>query len=241
MIELSSWIFFGVLEFAIVLSVTALFFIVRSYLLSRRIELLKRRIEDLSTPVQEAEGSGFEQHLRDEILCNQALLGQPESDELFTMRKQFLEIELEARALEGNPAAFEENLLEGLRKLRAQWLPPAPAMEAPDIEISGGDEVRETVDTSSDEFDRLKQVINNQQDALSVLREELEHRESPIDDAGSVPISRELSLDDDETPDIDTRVQELEALIEFKDAAIDELEKQLNSLEASLAGEQKVG
>ena len=198
-IEISSWVFFGVLEISVVLLVTTLFFIFRGKLLSSRIARLQQKITELSQPVPETNVHGFKEYLRDEILRNQDLLERPENEELFAMRKQFLEIELQARELKDNPLAFEESLTGGFRGLIEQWRPEAavevnadvePADTEPtddlDIEISDGEQDREAIDTSGEELDRLKEVINNQQDAMAALREELHQREHEIDDVGSI-------------------------------------------------------
>ncbi len=154
--------------------------------------------------------SDFEQYLRDEVLRNQDLIdsaaaatddAEKKAGELLQLRKQFLELEVEARALEKNPVAFQDRLASGMSELIERLRPEpetvtetvsevpdadSPADVAAEADIEEEDNKRTTVDTHDAEMSRLKDVINNQQDAMVALRQELESRESDIEGMDSI-------------------------------------------------------
>lgn len=186
--------FLGALELAMLLLVTSIVFLLRGNRLSRKVDVLEKKL-DMSA--EASEPVGFDQYLRDEIIRNEALTdqaaaSQDESEkkaaELLKFRKRFLEIELEAHALEGNPVAFQDRIAAGLCELREVMRPDAESVEAEpeaetpmavELEEAPGDEgeeasERKIVDTSEQEINHLKDVINNQQDAMSALRAQLE-------------------------------------------------------------------
>jgi DNA repair exonuclease SbcCD ATPase subunit len=196
--------FFAVAEFALVLLAVAAALWVRSRTLSGRIQALQRELKkakDVPEPV------GYDQYLRDEIIRNEAFVEQAsaaqddaerKAAELLRMRKQFLELELEAHVLEKNPVQFQDRLAAGLTDLVEQLRPAAepvivPVAEDPAIEVAAAhaetektNTSRETLDTHDEEFSRLKQVINNQQDAMTALRAELKARAGEIQDVDSI-------------------------------------------------------
>ncbi len=186
--------FLGALELAMLLLVTSIVFLLRGNRLSRKVDVLEKKL-DMSA--EASEPVGFDQYLRDEIIRNEALTdqaaaSQDESEkkaaELLKFRKRFLEIELEAHALEGNPVAFQDRIAAGLCELMEVMRPDAESVEAEpeaetpmavELEEAPGDEgeeasERKIVDTSEQEINHLKDVINNQQDAMSALRAQLE-------------------------------------------------------------------
>ncbi len=186
--------FLGALELAMLLLVTSIVFLLRGNRLSRKVDVLEKKL-DMSA--EASEPVGFDQYLRDEIIRNEALTdqaaaSQDESEkkaaELLKFRKRFLEIELEAHALEGNPVAFQDRIAAGLCELREVMRPDAESVEAEpeaetpmavELEEAPGDEgeeasERKIIDTSEQEINHLKDVINNQQDAMSALRAQLE-------------------------------------------------------------------
>lgn len=198
--------FFAVAEVAVLLLVVALAFFIRGKVMAARVRALQgqlKKAEDVPTPI------GFDQYLRDEIIRNQALVDQAAASEddaekkaaeLLNLRKSFLELELEAQALANNPVQFQDKLSAGFSELMDQLRPEAETVAVPVAEEAVAEtaeeppaedeeaetEERATLDTHDDEFNRLKQVINNQQDAMSALREELKARESEIEDLDSI-------------------------------------------------------
>jgi predicted nucleic acid-binding Zn-ribbon protein len=204
-LHIDLYAFFAVAEVAVVLLAVAAAFFLRSRVLSGRVQTLQRqlqRAQEVPEPV------AYDQYLRDAIIRNGAIVEQAavaEDDaerkaaELLRMRKQFLELELAAHALDNNPVQFQDTLAAGLSELIEQLRPAAEtvevsAAEEPSIAVSAAppavspnsDAGRVTRDTHDDEFDRLKQVINNQQDAVAALRAELKAREADIQDLDTI-------------------------------------------------------
>jgi hypothetical protein len=204
-LHIDLYAFFAVAEVAVVLLAVAAAFFLRSRVLSGRVQTLQRqlqRAQEVPEPVT------YDQYLRDAIIRNEAIVEQAavaEDDaerkaaELLRMRKQFLELELAAHALDNNPVQFQDTLAAGLSELIEQLRPAAEtvevsAAEEPSIAVSAAppavspnsDAGRVTRDTHDDEFDRLKQVINNQQDAMAALRAELKAREADIQDLDTI-------------------------------------------------------
>lgn len=185
--------FLGVLELAMLAMAAGVVFLLRGNRLSRKIQVLEKKLKQQETV---PEPVGFDQYLRDEIIRNEALAeqaaaSQDESEkkaaELLKFRKRFLEIELEAHALEDNPVAFQDRIAAGLCELVELMRPEPETVEAEadeetpaDVEFeeapddTAAEEDRKTLDTSEEEINHLKEVINNQQDAMSALRAQLE-------------------------------------------------------------------
>ena len=206
-LEINPVLFFGILEMMMLLLIVAAVLFVRSKILGGKITELQKSLKDAQI-VEAPEQVSYEQYLRDEVLRNQGLIDQAaaaeddarkKAGELLLMRKQFLELELEARALEGNPVAFQDRLAAGLSELIEQLRPEAetitetetvPAEEGVDSDaeeaVEEEAEERATHDTKDEEFDRLKQVINNQHEAMDALRAELQARESEIENLDTV-------------------------------------------------------
>ncbi len=199
--------FLGVLELAILALVAAAILMLRGNRLARKARALEKELgkqaEEVPEPVS------FGQYLRDEVIRNEGLIDQAaaskdESEkkaaELLGFRKRFLEIELEALELEKNPVAFQDRLAAGLCELRELMRPEAETVEAeqqpvvtdeleeaPDDEgDDGGEEERRIIDTSQDELNHLKTVINNQQDAMAALRAQIEEHASEVEGIDSV-------------------------------------------------------
>ena len=231
-LDINVYAFLGMLEFALLLLVLSLVFILRSHKLARRLRVAQVKLKKAA---QLPEPVSFDQYLRDALSQNQELLervaaSQDEAEkkvaELMEIRNQYLELEFEARAVADNPIAFQDKLESGLSELREGMLsdaeivmeplvgPPEPMAQ---VEETAATEQRKLIDTRDAEFNRLKEVINNQQDAMKALLD-AEGEVSPQDG------DRELH----------GKLQELEALLEFKDATIEELEKQNSKLEARL-------
>ncbi|VAW82398.1 hypothetical protein MNBD_GAMMA13-1743 [hydrothermal vent metagenome] len=197
--EIDPLLFFGVLEASILFLIVAAVFFVRGQILSGKIKGLKKALTDAQN-VETPEPVSYEQYLRDEVLRNQGLVDQAaaseddaekKAGELLLMRKQFLELELEAHTLESNPVAFQECLAASLSELIEQLRPEAETAAEPpglveepvesDTATVTDKEERATLDTKEAEFDRLKQLINNQHDAMEALRAELKSKESEIE------------------------------------------------------------
>jgi len=200
-LQITVYAFLGVLEFALLLLVVSLVFIVRSIKLAGRLRVAQGKLKKAG---QMPEPVTFEQYLRDEVIHSQDLIeraaaSQDDAEknvaEVMNMRKQFLELEVEARALENNPIAFQDKLTAGLGELIEGLRPEVKmVMESavkavdtiPQAEEATAAEQRKLLDTHDAEFDRLKKVINNQQDAMKALRSELQARDNKVDglDAG---------------------------------------------------------
>ena len=231
-LHINVYAFLGMLEFALLLLVLSLVFILRSHKLARRLRVAQVKLKKAA---QLPEPVSFDQYLRDALSQNQELLervaaSQDEAEkkvaELMEIRNQYLELEFEARAVADNPIAFQDKLESGLSELREGMLSDAEIVMEPlvgpsepmaQVEETAATEQRKLIDTRDAEFNRLKEVINNQQDAMKALLD-AEGEVSPQDG------DRELH----------GKLQELEALLEFKDATIEELEKQNSKLEARL-------
>jgi hypothetical protein len=230
--HINTYVFLGILEFALLLLVLSLVLILRSHKLAGRLRVAQVKLKKAA---QLPEPVTFDQYLRDELSQNQDILervaaSQDEAEkkvaDLMDIRNQYLELEIEARAVADNPIAFQDKLETGLSELQEGVLSEAeivmePVVEPPEPttqqEETAATEQRKLIDTRDAEFNRLKEVINNQQDAMKALLD-AEAEASPQDG------DRELH----------GKLQELEALLEFKDATIDELEKQNSKLEARL-------
>ena len=186
--------FLGALELAILALVAGVILFRRGNRLSRKVLALQKQLEN---PAEAPAPIGFDQYLRDEVLRNEGLIDQAAASEdesekkaaeLLKFRKRFLEIELEAQALEGNPVAFQDKIAAGMCELVEIMRPDAETVEvereaepvagieleeAPDDDAEA-EAVRKTIDTAEAEVSHLKDVINNQQDAMEALRAQLE-------------------------------------------------------------------
>ena len=201
-LQISPYLFFGALEMAMLFLVVALAFFIRSNLLGGRITELQKALKKAGD-VESPEPVRYDQYLRDEVVRNQAFIDQAaaseddeekKAGELLLMRKQFLELEVEAAALEGNPVEFQNRLMAGMSELIEQLRPEPETVtetvtETVEESVVNGagesaqeDAARSQLDTHDEEFDRLKQVINNQHEAMAALRAELQARESEIED-----------------------------------------------------------
>jgi len=196
--------FLGVLELAIVALVAAAILMWRGNRLARKAHALEKA---LKKQAEVPEPVSFGQYLRDEVIRNEGLIDQAAASEdesekkaaeLLKFRKRFLEIELEALELEKNPVAFQDRLSAGLCELRELMRPEAESVEvdqqavavdeleeAPEDEGDSKEE-RRSVDTSEDELNHLKTVINNQQDAMAALRAQIEEHASEVEGIDSV-------------------------------------------------------
>lgn len=202
-LHIGLYTFLGVVELALVLLVVAGVFILRSRSLARRVHNLQGQLQKAAEVESQV---SFEQYLRDEALHNQKLYEEAaastdQSDrdiaERLSLRRQFLDLELAAREHENNPVQFKRALAAGIDELREQWRPEAETVEVPeDKETADAPEeatdepaeetARTTLNTHEQEFDRLKRVILNQQDAMSALRAELQSRKSEFQDLDSI-------------------------------------------------------
>ena len=203
--QIDIYALFAVAEFSVVLLVLAVVFVLRSKTLSARVRMLQGELKKARA---ETDPIGFDQYLRDAIIRNQALIegaavaedkAEKKAGELLGLRKKFLELELTAHALEKNPVQFQQTLAAGFSELIEQMRPEAetvtlaaasePSAQPSSAEPATADEPaapRGPLDTHDQEFNRLKQVINNQQDAMSALRAELKARESDIEDLDGI-------------------------------------------------------
>ncbi len=204
-LQIGIYTLFAIGEVAVVLLAVAVAFFLRSKTLSGRVQALQRQLkkaEDVPEPVT------YDQYLRDEIIRNEAFVEQAaaaqddaerKAGELLGMRKQFLELELAAHALDKNPVQFQDTLAAGMSELierlrpapesvavTVAGMPSAEASTPPKAVSAKADAARESRDTHDEEFGRLKQVINNQQDAMAALRAELKAREADIQDLDTI-------------------------------------------------------
>jgi len=203
--QIDIYALFAVAEFSVLLLVLAVVLALRGKALSARVRRLQGELKKANA---EADPIGFDQYLRDAIIRNQALIeaavvaedkAEKEAGKLLGLRKKFLELELAAHALEKNPVQFQHTLAAGFSELIEQMRPEAETvtlaaaqettMQPSSAEPATADETaapRGKLDTHDQEFNRLKQVINNQQDAMSALRAELKARESDIEDLDGI-------------------------------------------------------
>lgn len=227
-IQIDLFVVLGFLEFALVISVIAALFALRSRRLARRVQALR---EQLDQPAEVPQAVGFDQYLRDEIIRNQAFIDQAaatqdsrerSAGEALAMRKQFLELELTAQASKGNPVQFCQTLTEGMRSLIEQLRPePETVIEtatadAPVAESAAKEpaedsaaKMRELRDTHQDELGHLRKVINNQQDAMGALRARLKDSEGEI--AGMEGIHEKLDEFERQSLELQQSLQVLEA------------------------------
>jgi hypothetical protein len=198
--------FLAALEFALLGVVVATLLGVRGQRLARRLRALQEQARASAAP---AETVSYAQYLRDEVLRNQELIDRASAAEdaaeaqaagLLAMRKRFLELELEARDQEGNPVAFQAQLAAGMNALIEALRPePATISAEPGGEGDGQDpqssapldqqdeaQQRATHDTHDEELDHLRQVINNQQDAMDALRSKLREHEAELEGVDDV-------------------------------------------------------
>jgi DNA repair exonuclease SbcCD ATPase subunit len=192
----------GVLELALITLVVAVGFGLRARRLARHVRTLERQNRASEAPTEPV---SYAQYLRDEVLRNEALIERARAagaeqaaghTPVFSLRKRFLELELDARQLESNPVAFEARIAAGMNDLMESLRPAtervvevaaaAPASEPqPDAEEAPA-AAREAHDTHDEEIDHLKQVINNQQDAMAALRAQLREHERELEGIGEV-------------------------------------------------------
>ena len=219
----------GVMEFILALGAVGLFLWWRSNKLARRVEALQTRT---GQPAEVPEPIAFDQYLRDEVIRNQAFIEQAaasqdaqerDSAQLLEMRKQFLELELAAQAEESNPVEFCRTIADGMRGFIEQLRPePATVVEKETVEMQSQPDVgpdaseddssaapRELRDTHDEELDHLRQVINNQQDAMAALRAGLKDNGNEVE--GAEGILEKLDQFERESIELQQALQVLEA------------------------------
>jgi DNA repair exonuclease SbcCD ATPase subunit len=227
----------GVLEFTLILLVVALVFFIRSKNLMRQVRSLQDQLKVTSTV---SEAVSFDQYLRDEVLRSQGLIDQAAASEdrqdraaveLLSLRKKFLELELTAQEAKKNPVEFQSRVATGMHVLiemlrpepeavvteQSEAAPPQTGMETPAEETDPG---RELHDTHDEELDHLRQVINNQQDAMAVLRAKLKEGSGDIGDIDSIL----AKLDD-----FEKQSRELHQCLEILEAENERLKAEKNS------------
>lgn len=199
--QVNLYFFFAALEIALILVAASSLLWLRGRRLAGRVRALQDSLKNSSAD----EAVTYAQYLRDEIIRNQGLIDAAQAAdtkaekaiaEQLQLRKRFLELELDANGIQGNPVQFQHKLGAGLAALIEEYRPQPetltetvaePAEEvaqAADTEESAepAEEVRKTIDTHDAEIDRLREVINNQQDAMQALREELAAHEGELED-----------------------------------------------------------
>lgn len=144
---------------------------------------------------QEADTRNFSDFLREELDTSSRMLGSagadgdsedeaaaeatPEQDQVRQMlaaRHQFLQLELDAQAMDRDPEAQRQHLVEQMQNLLATFTPEAA--ETAEIEEAEAD----TEDTATvareqqleTQLEHLRGVVSNQQDVMRELRELLE-------------------------------------------------------------------
>ena len=215
MIELGLLPFLVGLEIMLLLLVAAVVMTLRSLALSRRL----RELEDGASGGVRAESVSYETFLRDELRKTRTLLEQHgkegEPPAWLLARRRFLELELDARAVAGDPLAFQERLDNGFQVLLDQCRPlpepepeteadpepePLPEPEPENEDVQLAEEVLPDADAgkakanarvSDDELHqkevgRLRDLIGHQQDAMRTLRTELESRSGEIDELEAI-------------------------------------------------------
>jgi len=233
--------FLGALELAMLALVASVFFLLRGNRLSRKVDALEGK---LGETVDAPEHISFDQYLRDKVIRNEGLIDQAaasddESEkkaaEILKFRKRFLEIELEAHELEGSPVEFQDRIAAGICELVETMRPEAETVEiaaesseeveleeAPDDDAETEAE-RKILDTNEAEVSHLKDVINNQQDAMEALRAQLEAHSGDIEDMDS--IRKQLESFENQSAELEKCMLMLESENERLKAAQDEGEQ----------------
>ncbi len=199
-LHLGLYSLFGMIETIILLLVAAGWLLWRSHALKSRLRGLQNQLNEEA----QTTSVDFPHYLREEIRRNQALCealdagdaGDQQTAEHLSIRHQFLELEVAAQEFSENPVHFQTALSEGVAKLLQQWPAAAASVTASPVEPEAdpgaaapepADENASAIlDTHDNELDRLKQVILNQQDAMSALRSELQTRASEIENLDSI-------------------------------------------------------
>lgn len=221
--------FLVVLELALLGLVASILLVFRGSALERRVRALRRKLKALAQ-AETPEPVGYDQYLRDGVLRNRELMEQARASddeaekrvaELLAFREKFLELELEAVDLEANPVAFQDRLAAGLCELVEAMRPEAaPAETEPEAEaeteqleeiteedLAGGESGQR--DTSEEEIRHLKDVINNQHDAMRALRAQLEER--AVDTEGMEPLLEQLDAFEQQSEELERCLKVLEA------------------------------
>ncbi|MCA1805001.1 MAG: hypothetical protein LC646_06625 [Xanthomonadaceae bacterium] len=189
------------MELLLVLLIVAVVLILRNRALARKLHELQGREHG----VIEAGGVSYAAYLRDELLKARALLEQHAGGEgapdWLVARRRFLELELDAQAVAGDPMAFQEKLDGGFQALLEEFRPaPEDNTEAEDVQLveatepeAGEADVQEPAnarvsddDLHKKEMMRLRDLIGHQQDAMRNLRTELESRSGEIDELETI-------------------------------------------------------
>lgn len=191
------------MELLLVLLIVAVVLTLRNRALARKLHDLQGR----DSGVIEAGGVSYAAYLRDELLKARALLEQHADGEgapdWLVARRRFLELELDAQAVAGDPMAFQEKLDGGFQALLDECRPaPEDTAEdkAEDVQLVEATEpeaeeadVQEPVnarvsddDLHKKEVMRLRDLIGHQQDAMRNLRTELESRSGEIDELETI-------------------------------------------------------
>ena len=233
-LQINIYAVLGALELILLLLVVVLIYIIRSRNLTRRLQLLEKKLKQ---PAPRPETVTFEQYLREELNRNQELMecavaSEEDADkktaDVLRTREKYLELEVEVRALESDPDALRDKLLAGLNVLIDELHPAEENVtqtavekleivpQQDDVTLEQGHlEPRKLIDTHDAEFERLRNVINNQQDVLEAMRK-----------------AENVFSGQDDRQGLETKLQDLEALVDYKDAVIEELEKRCTELEA---------
>ena len=219
-IQINVYAFLGVMELTLLLLVSTLVLVIRTKKLAHWQALARKKLKELK---QLPATVSFEQYLREALNLNQGLIesavaSHDEADkntvELMEIRAKFLELELDAQASVDDPNAFRERLIAGLSEL-----------------IEGlGPEVQTTADSGEETFEILPQ----QDDAAEEQEHSGQRRQIDTHDAEFDRLKEVINNQQDDRHEMERKIQDLEALLEFKDATIEELEKQNKKLEVSL-------
>jgi predicted RNase H-like nuclease (RuvC/YqgF family) len=193
------------MELLLVLLIVAVVLTLRNRALSRKLHDLQGR----ESGVIEAGGVSYSAYLRDELLKARALLEQHAGGEgapaWLLARRRFLELELDAQAVAGDPMAFQEKLDGGFQALLDECRPapedniedkaedvqlveePEPEPEAEEADVQQPVNARVSDDDlHKKEVMRLRDLIGHQQDAMRNLRTELESRSGEIDELETI-------------------------------------------------------
>lgn len=191
------------MELLLVLLIVAVVLTLRNRALARKLQDLQGR----EPGVIEAGGVPYAAYLRDELLKTRALLEQHAdgdgAPDWLVARRRFLELELDAQAVAGDPMAFQEKLDGGFQALldACRPVPVDTAEDKPeDVQLVEATEpeaeeadVKEPVnarvsddDLHKKEVMRLRDLIGHQQDAMRNLRTELESRSGEIDELETI-------------------------------------------------------
>ncbi|WP_125179857.1 hypothetical protein [Thiohalobacter thiocyanaticus] len=242
MIELHIYGILAILELLLLVCVLAGYLYVRNRRNTRTIARLSQSLaqqpavptapvaEPAPTPDTQAETRAYSDFLREELDASSLMLGsdpasgtddgtdpgdgsqQGQAREMLAARHQFLQLELDAQAMAGDPEARRQHIVQQMQNLLATFTPTAAeTVEEDEADEAAGALAREQQLES--QLAHLRTVVGNQQDVMRELRDLLEKEMSESEEmrdiiaklqdaeASSLELERSLEAMDRQTPE----------------------------------------